>query len=402
MQPFEWSLPTRLVFGAGAFATVGSRVKGLGKKCYILTSLSFGEGARRHLLQGLLEQLHHQEIETLVFDRIEPNPRTSTIDEVAQRVRQYRPRYVIGFGGGSVMDAAKCVALLAVNPGSIEDYLYKGPGKKRMKFNHALPIVCIPTVAATGSEANIHAVVTNWDKHRKTSVFGQALLPALSIIDPLLTHTLNASQTIDSAFDIITHVLESYWTTPIDTPLQDGFSEAIVKTVCESLKNILEGSNLDHARMQMSWSSTLALSGVLSGRDGCWPIHAIEHGISAYSDVSHGRGLAILLPRMIQWNAQWIGNKVKKFNERLFNSSNTKDGLWAFMKKVGANFYLEDYCPAGISLEKFFENIIEHTLEVSGVYHKVLPEPFLANVSPLSAQDIRFLLGECTRQGQLI
>jgi len=396
---FEWQLPTRVVFGAGRFQSAHKYVRGLGKRAYIITSASFANsGARASVLESLLAQLSSIQVETKVFSEIEPNPRTTTIDRAALDVRAFRPRFVIALGGGSVMDAAKCLAMLAVNDGDIYEYAYRGLGKSAMKpFNHALPIVCIPTIAATSSETDLYAVVTNWDEHKKVTIFNEALIPTLSIIDPELTYSVPAAQTVHGAFDMITHVMESYLSSPKPAPLQDRMTEAFIETVVEALPRVLTNPRDELGRSQLSWCASLALSGVLSGRNGGWPVHALEHGISAYTDGSHGLGLALLLPRVMAYDAPAISEKLIHFNKKIFGVSESTDpikaldqGLVRFMKDVGAWVSLADV----VKDDSVVDKAVDHAFEMKAIWKRG-DEPYLDNCRRIYRKDAIEILDAC-------
>lgn len=384
---FEWHLPTRIVFGAGRFQSTHKLVRGLGKRAFIMTSKSFGRGgARAAILDELLAQLQKIGVETRVFGEVEPNPRTTTVDRAAAELREFNPRYVIALGGGSVMDAAKGVALLGVNDGGVYQYAYRGVGQSMKPFNHALPVVCIPTIAATSSETDFYAVVTNWDEHKKVTLFGEPLRPTLSIIDPELTYSVPAAQTVDGAFDMITHVIESYLSTPVPAPVQDRMTEALIETVVTSLPRVLANPRDELGRSQLSWCGALALSGVLSGREGGWPIHALEHGVSAWNDVAHGRGLAMLLPRVMAFDASAIAEKVAHFNKRIFGTPSQQEGLNKFMRDVGAWTNFEQ--------PELIDKIVDHALEMKGVWKRG-EEPYLDNCRRLYREDLIKVMKDC-------
>ncbi|MEW6057578.1 MAG: iron-containing alcohol dehydrogenase [Bdellovibrionota bacterium] len=400
---FEWSLPTQIIFGMGRFKSTHKYIRGLGKRAFVVTSRSYANGgARSAVLDELLAQLTRLGVEHQVYSEIEPNPRTATIDRGAILLREFNPRFVIALGGGSVMDAGKCLSLLAVNPGGIYEYAHRGPGRPRTPFNHALPLICIPTIAATSSETDSYAVVTQWEEHRKVTVFGDALFPKLSIIDPELTFTVPERQTVDGAFDIITHVMESYLSSPVETPLQDRMSEAIVETVTTALPRVLENPHDESGRSQLSWCASLALCGVLSGRTGGWPIHAIEHGLSAYTDVAHGRGLALLLPRVMAFDAQAIGAKISAFNRTVFKLSasasedpveSIRQGLVAYMRKVGAWTKLQDFTGQA-DLNTVIEQTMDHAFETGGIWKRG-EEPYLENCKNLYREGLGSILKHC-------
>lgn len=383
---FEWVLPTRIVFGAGRFGSTHKLVRGFGKRAFIVTSKSFASGARKPVLDELLAQLKRTGVEAQVFSDVEPNPRVATVDRAGDQLRAFNPRYVIALGGGSVMDTAKCLALLGANDGGIYQYAYRGVGQSMKPFNHALPVVCIPTVAATSSETDFYAVVTNWDEHKKVTLFGDALRPALSIIDPELTYSVPPAQTVDGAFDMITHVIESYLSTPEPAPIQDRMTEAMIETIVTSLPRVLENPRDELGRSQLSWCGALALSGVLSGRGGGWPIHALEHGVSAWNDMAHGRGLAMLLPRIMAFDTPAIADKVAHFNKRIFGAATQEAGLNKYMRDVGAwtNF----------SEPALIDKIVDHALEMKGVWKRG-EEPYLENCRVMYRKDLIDVMNHC-------
>ena len=394
MQSFQLHLPTEIVFGAGCLDTLPKHVSGMGKKALLIV----GQGAVRKYgylerVQSLLTKIN---VETILFEGIEPNPRASTIDQAAELARQERPRYVIALGGGSVMDAAKCIAMLAVNEGGVWEYAYKGIHGAMRKFQNALPLVCIPTVAATSSETDRYAVVSNWETREKCTVFGDAMFPKVSIIDPALTCTVPPKTTVDGAIDIIVHVLEDYLSTNEDTPLQDQFSLAIVNTVMEYLPRVLADPNDVAGRSQLSWCSSIALSGFLSaGRDGGWPIHAIEHALSARYDISHGRGLSALLPAMLQFNLRHSAQKILNLGLLLPAATpvetpeQTISALVDWMKTMGAYTPLSEL---GIEPSDFAA-IADDVIRLNGNVHG-----YLDNIVPMNKEDIVEVLrgGEST------
>jgi alcohol dehydrogenase YqhD (iron-dependent ADH family) len=315
--PFDFQLPTKIYFGVGKINNIGKYLKPVGKKALIVT----GKSAMRKLgvidrVSGLLKK---SKIESTVFEGIEPNPRHSTCDKAAAMARDEGCDLVIGLGGGSTMDAAKAIAITAKTGCSVWDYVYSGPDKPQKRITEALPIVCIPTVAATGSEADAGGIISNWETHEKTGIWGDALFPTVSIVDPELTITCPPDYTIDGGVDIISHVLESYFTGTSEAYVQDRLSEALVRTVMKYLPRAIKNGADIEARTQLSWCSTLALSGfVNSGRGGSYPLHALEHAVSAYYDISHGQGLALLLPGLMEYTMPERPEKFIEMGENIF------------------------------------------------------------------------------------
>ena len=317
MLPFDFQLPTEIYFGPGKINNLGKYLKPVGKKALVVT----GKSSMRRLgmLDRVTELLKKAGIESVVFEGIEPNPRHTTCDKAAALARDEGCDFVIGLGGGSAMDAAKGIAITAMTGYSIWDYVYAGPDKPQRRIETALPIVCIPTIAATGSEADSGGIISNWETHEKTGIWGPALFPAVSIVDPELTTTCPPDYTADGGVDIITHVIESYFTSMAEAYLQDRLTEAVIKTVMKYLpRAIKDGSDIE-ARTHLSWSSTIALSGLVnSGRGGHYPLHALEHVVSAHYDISHGRGLALLLPALMDYTVSARPEKFIEMGENIF------------------------------------------------------------------------------------
>jgi alcohol dehydrogenase YqhD (iron-dependent ADH family) len=315
--PFDFYLPTRIFFGPGKINNVGIYLQPVGKKALIVT----GKASMRRLgvldkVTGLLEK---SGIGSVVFEGIEPNPRHTTCDEAAEIARTEGCDMIVGLGGGSAMDAAKGIAVSAKTGRSIWDYVYTGPDKPGRKITAALPIICIPTIAATGSEADSGGIISNWETHEKTGIWGEALFPRASIVDPELTVTCPPDYTADGGVDIISHVIESYFTGTSESYLQDRFSESVIRTVMKYLPRAMRKGDDLEARTHLSWCSTVALSGFINpGRGGSYPLHALEHVVSAQYDISHGRGLALLLPALMDYTVSARPEKYVELGVNVF------------------------------------------------------------------------------------
>ncbi len=383
LPQFEWSVPTKVTFGNGTINKAGSIVKDLGKRCFLVTGRHSAE--KNGSLKKLTDQFSAQGITFTHFNKISSNPKTTEIDEAAALIRAGKYDLVLALGGGSVMDASKAIAMLAKNEGQIWDYVYKGPGKKFKRFNTALPIVMIPTLAATGSELNSGAVISNPLTKEKTPLFGDTLYPTLTIIDPQLTWTVPYASTVDGAVDIICHVLEMYLSSNADDYLQDQLAIAITKTVrrcLDILKNDLQNSE---ARAQMFWASSLALSGVATeGRSGSFPMHAIEHALSGHSDtLAHGRGLATILIETLKYDGNSIPAKIIGLSANVFErhvlSVPEAIQLW----KEWLHFH-----GTGDSLKEYIGSIPPETLADQIICFSGTPD-LLHNVRPFYKEDLR-------------
>jgi alcohol dehydrogenase YqhD (iron-dependent ADH family) len=239
--PFDFQLPTKIYFGQGKINNITKYLKPIGNRALIVT----GQSSMRRL--GILEKvtglLSKGGIDSIVFEGIEPNPRHTTCDRAAALARREKCDMIVGLGGGSAMDAAKGIAITAKTGCSVWDYVYTGPGKPQKKITEALPIICIPTIAATGSEADSGGIITNWETHEKTGIWGEVLFPRASIVDPELTISCPPDYTADGGVDIISHVIESYFTGTSEAYLQDRFSESVIRTVIKYLPRAIRNGN---------------------------------------------------------------------------------------------------------------------------------------------------------------
>jgi hypothetical protein len=358
--PFDFQLPTKIYFGPGKIGLIAKYIRPIGKKPLIVT----GKSSMRRL--GILDKvtglLKKGGIDSVVFEGIEPNPRHTTCDKAAALARQEGCDLIIGLGGGSAMDAAKGIAITAKTGCSVWDYVYTGPNKPQKKITEVLPIVLVPTIAATGSEADSGGVITNWETKEKTGIWGEPLFPRVSIVDPELTFSCPPDYTADGGVDIISHVIESYFTGTSEAYLQDRFSESVIRTVVKYLPRAIENGNDLEARAHLSWCSTVALSGLInSGRGGSYPLHALEHVVSAHYDISHGRGLALLLPALMEYTAPSRPEKYAELGENVFGLRNDgKDiesaaqaGIEAMKKWLASIGRLLTFRDLGIDDSKF-------------------------------------------------
>jgi len=293
---FEFHNPTRVVFGAGEFARAGELAAGIGKKCLLV--IGGGSVERHGYLKKLDKMLKDAGVEHVLFRGIEPNPHVETCIEAAKRAHELECEFVLGLGGGSVMDACKAIAIGFHDPDNLWDYVFHGQ-KNPKHAKRALPIMLVPTLAATGSEMDAGGVITNWATREKCVIASSLLFPTLSLIDPELTVTVPLDYTMDGVFDMAVHVLESYFNGDGDAPLQMRIIEAFVKTVFEEGAKLHRQPENVKLRENVQWPSSLALSGFftagLASRGA--PVHQLQHPLSAHWDISHGRGLALLMPR---------------------------------------------------------------------------------------------------------
>jgi len=315
MRNFTLHIPTKFIFGIDSVERIGKEIKKFANN--VLVVCSSGSVKNSGLLDKIKKNLKDSKVKFSIYDKVKPNPTVSIIDNGAKFVKNLNIDAIIGVGGGSAIDTAKGIGIVAENGKSIWDFVHINKTVKR-----SLPIIAIPTISAAGSEGNPYGVVTNNDTKEKVSFICYSARPKISIIDPKLTLTVPKDYLIDGAIDIIVHAIEAYFTTKDFAPLNDRFSLSIVKTVVEILPKIIKDPNDLELRGILSWSAVMALNDINdSGREGAYPMHALEHPLSGHFNVSHGRGLAMIFPRYLEYFSELKSEKIINFGKSIFDSS---------------------------------------------------------------------------------
>ena len=322
---FSFQVTTKILFGTGSIDNLSQEAEKLGHKALIVT---YPDIRRIGLLDKVLNALKEKGIDTVVYEKVQCNPHTTTIDEGAEFARKEKPDFLIGLGGGSVMDTAKGIALTAGGTAGVWDIMMN---RAKVEWP-ALPIIQVPTIAGTGSELNPNAVLTHWDTHIKMPLNGYPSLYAkVAIVDPALTLTVPMRQVKAGGVDILSHLIEHYLTDTTPSPLTDGILP----------KAIAHPDDLK-ARTELSWASTVSMSQIsrLGGGGGSMTCHSIEHALSGLYDITHGEGLAALLP---VWMKHFYKINNTRFGSLGKNVFGKKDGLKAteqFLDSIGMRLRL--------------------------------------------------------------
>ncbi|OPA80451.1 NADH-dependent alcohol dehydrogenase [Paenibacillus selenitireducens] len=348
MNNFNFHNPTRLIFGKGQIDQLKQEIPKYGSRVLLL----YGGGSvkRSGLFDHVIQNLESIDAFVIEMGGVEPNPRLSTVHKGVEICKKEQIDLILAVGGGSVLDCAKAIAAGAKYDGDAWDFF-----TRKAVAQDALPLGTVLTIAATGSEMNGNSVVTNWDTKEKLG-WGSALVyPKFSILDPVYTMTLPKNQTIYGMVDMMAHVFEHYFHHEANTPLQDGFCEALLRTVIETAPKLLEDLESYEHRSTILYCGTMALNGVLNmGYNGDWASHNIEHAVSAVYDIPHGGGLAILFPN---WMKHVLDGNEGRFKQMAVNVFGVQpegktdrevaiegiDALRAFWNSIEAPSRLADY-----------------------------------------------------------
>lgn len=287
---FTYSIPTKIIFGAGSFNDVAT-VPLPGTKALIV--LTAGKSMKSGgWLEKLTAMLTARGIAHVIFDKILSNPVLRHVMEGAALAKAEDCDFVIGIGGGSAQDSAKSIALMAKNPGDYWDYVHGGTGKGQPLPAGALPIVCINTTAGTGTEADPWTVITKEETNEKIGFGCEDTFPTLSIVDPEMMLSIPSHLTAFQGFDALFHATEGY-IARVATPVSDAFALQSISILSQWLPAaVRDGNNLE-ARTQVALAALL--SGMVESTSSCTSAHSMEHALSAYyPELPHGAGLIML------------------------------------------------------------------------------------------------------------
>lgn len=287
---FHLYIPTRILFGAGKLNHLHEQTLP-GKKALLM--ISNGQSTRSNgYLQRVEEQMTKAGVTWVLFDQVEANPLKSTVMAGAQCARELQCDFVMALGGGSVMDAAKAVAIMATNAGDLWDYVSAGTGKGNKITQKPLPVVTITTTAGTGSEADAFGVITNEQTREKIGIGAEGTFPVLSIVDPELMLSVPPLFTAYQGFDALFHSMEGY-INKVANLMGDMYALTAIEHISHHLARTVENGQDLEARTHVAFGNTL--SGMVMCVGGTSSQHSLEHAMSAFhQELPHGAGLIML------------------------------------------------------------------------------------------------------------
>ena len=290
MLNFNLQFPTRIHFGQGKIEELGKEILQYGTR--VLMVYGGGSIKRNGLYDQVVQVFNNNGIYYKELSGVQPNPRISSVRDGVAICKEHNIQLVLAVGGGSSIDCAKIIAAGAKYEGDAWDFF-----TRKARINEALPLGTILTLAATGSEMNGNAVISNEATLQKKGTGNSYLIPQFSILDPVYPYTVPSEQTAAGTADIMSHVFEQYFSPTPGTFIQDRLAEAMLKTCIHYAPIAIAEPNNYEARANLMWTGCLALNGLLSaGKRTDWATHDIEHELSALYDITHGLGLAILTP----------------------------------------------------------------------------------------------------------
>ena len=296
MNSFVYDIPVKVHFGEGRLVHLPQELAQFGRR--VLLTYGGGSIKRIGLYDRVVTMLRDADFEIYELSGIEPNPRIESVREGARMCKEHNIDVILAVGGGSTIDAAKFMAAGACV--EHDPWEFFGAGAKPIE--RALPIVTILTLSATGSEMDSGGVISNLATQDKLGRLARPLLPRVSFLDPTLTYSVSPYQTACGAADILSHIIEVYFTTQEDLYMLDCVMEALMKTVVKYAPIAVRDPENYEARANLMWASSWAINGFINGgKRKAWSCHPMEHELSAIYDITHGLGLAILTPRWMEY-----------------------------------------------------------------------------------------------------
>ena len=319
---FSYFLPVNIQFGWNKVDSVADFVKPYGKKVLIVTGRTSAK--KSGLYDRVVTKLDNAQINHVLFDEVDANPLTTTAIKGSELAKANGCEAIVAIGGGSIMDCAKGIAFMAVNDDDINDYIFN-----RKTSDNALPLIVIPTTCGTGSEGNGFGVLTNPETGDKKSLRCNAIVPKVSIVDPAVMGTMPSHVLASVGFDALCHNVEAY-TSKTAQPFTDALSYYAVTLLAQYLvplyKHVKAVANgkpivLNEKQLTKAWESvTLAstIGGMVINTAGVTLAHGMEHPTSGLKDITHGVGLAVIEPVVVEYT--WSANP-DKFGAlaRIFN-----------------------------------------------------------------------------------
>ena len=385
MQNFDYMTPTRLVFGENVVEKLPEVMAAIGKRVL----LTYGGGSIKKI--GLYDRVKEllKDFEITELSGIQPNPKynPSVLDGV-RLCKENNIDVILAVGGGSVLDCSKAIAAGAKYDGDPWDLI-----SYKVKAKAALPIVDILTLAATGSEYDCGGVISRTETNDKVGYVDPLLYPVCSFLDPRYTFTVSKKQTAAGCADAMNHIIEQYFCED-STLLNDGFCEAGLKSLMVNAKACLENPEDYRARAEMMFVCTLGCNGIYAlgnSRSG-WPCHGIEHALSAYYDITHGEGLAIITPRWMRHIlSERTLDRFVKYGINVFGidaslpeqeiAEKAIDATYAFFESINIPMHLRE---VGIDDSRLDEM----------AHHIAVNEGLENAYTPLTEQDIKEILVE--------
>lgn len=374
MQNFTFSNPTKIVFGEGQIKALAELVPANAR---ILLTYGGGSIKKNGVYDQVVKALEGKT--WFEFGGIEPNPHYETLMQAVALVKEKQIDFLLPVGGGSVIDGTKLIAAAVNFDGDPWDIL-----AKHAPFNSALPLGCVLTLPATGTESNGNSVVTKAAAQEKLAFGSPLVYPQFAILDPTTTYSLPPRQIANGVVDAFVHIMEQYLTYPVDAKVQDRFAEGLLMTLIEEGPKALKEPTNYAVRANVMWAATMALNGLIGvGVPQDWATHMIGHELTAMHGLDHAQTLAVVLPAVMQHQRQQKRSKLLQFGRRVWNLDLSDEealidaaiaATRQFFEQMGTPTRLSGYGVGRESIPKLVDMLVKHNLLSLGEHGDITPE----------------------------
>ena len=388
MYNFVFQNNTKIYFGENQLVHLGEELKQYGTR--VLLTYGGGSIKKIGLYDKVMEELQKAGLTVFELSGIEPNPRHTTVNKGAELCKKQRINVVLAVGGGSTLDCSKVIAAATFYEGDSWDLVtHKAPVTK------ALPLLTVLTLSATGSEMDSGGVISNMDTNEKYGLLHPLLQPKVSFLDPANTYSVSAFQTACGSADILSHIFDVfYFTFAEKMDMIDGVMEEVIKTVVKYAPIAVNEPENYQARANLMWASSWALNGFLqTGGFQAASCHAMEHELSAFYDITHGLGLAILTPRWMEYILdESTAPQFKKFGVNVFGIDASLSDMDGAKRAIAC---LSDFLFDTLGLQSTLTEIGIDDTNFTVMAKKACKDDILQGFKPLTAEDVENIFKMC-------
>lgn len=358
LKNFTFELPTKIVYGVGASGKLRDQLQRWGAKDVLVVT---DKGVRDSgLLAGIEQQLEEANCRFVIFDEVEPNPKDYNVQRGAEQARLLDTDCIVAIGGGSPLDCAKAISVVATHGGAVRQY-----ADQKNITGKTLPLIAIPTTAGTGSEVTFGAVITDTQEHFKFTIKDAKTAPKIALVDPALTVTMPPSLTSATGMDALTHAIEGY-TAKVAEPLADAAALYAIELIMQHLKTaVFDGKNME-ARAGMLLGSLLA--GISFSHSDVASVHCIAEALGGKYDAPHGVCNAVVLPEMMAYNMDYCRERYARIATAMgLTCKDPEDGAQRAVEAVrqlARDVKLPSFRNLGVKQEDFEE--LAHKSAING------------------------------------
>lgn len=379
MQNFSYQNSTKILFGDGQIQELARL---LPANARILVTYGGGSIKRNDVYDQVVAALKDKT--WFEFSGIEPNPHYETLMRAVDVVKANNIDFLLPVGGGSVIDGTKFIAAAAYFAGETPDAEPWDILAKHTAVTQAMPLGCVLTLPATGTESNGNSVVTRESTQEKLAFSSPLVYPQFAILDPTTTYSLPPRQVANGVVDAFVHIMEQYLTYPVDAKVQDRFAEGLLMTLIEEGPRALNEPNNYAVRSNVMWAATMALNGLIGvGVPQDWATHMIGHELTAMHGLDHAQTLAVVLPAVMQQQRAQKRAKLLQYGLRVWNLNHTDEealidaaiaATRTFFEKMGTPTKLQGYGLDGSSIPALVEKLVQHNLLTLGEHGDITPD----------------------------